>query len=97
MAGSLSDYIGRKPVIFVALILEIMSMGFFLFASNIEMLFIARGLQGIATALAASTFGAALLDLSKTQGSLINSISPMLGMAAGMLMTCIVLEFSLFH
>ena len=94
VAGSLSDYIGRKPVIFVALILEILSMGFFLFASNIEMLFIARGLQGIATALAASTFGAALLDLSKTQGSLINSISPMLGMAAGMLMTCIVLEFS---
>lgn len=92
--GSLSDYIGRKPVIFTALFLQIISMGFFLFASNIEMLFIARALQGIATALAASTFGAALLDLSKTHGSLINSISPMLGMAIGMLMTCIVLATS---
>ncbi len=92
--GSLSDYVGRKPVIFTALFLQIISMGFFLFSSNIEMLFIARTLQGVATALAASTFGAALLDLSKTHGSLINSISPMLGMAIGMLMTCIVLAMS---
>lgn len=94
VAGSLSDYIGRKPVIFLALILQATSMGLFLYASNIEMLFLARGFQGIATALATSTFGAALLDLSKTQGTLINSISPMLGMALGMMLTCLVLTFS---
>ncbi|NNP73009.1 mutlidrug resistance protein [Acinetobacter defluvii] len=94
VAGSLSDYIGRKPVIFIALILQATSMGLFLYASNIEMLFLARGFQGIATALATSTFGAALLDLSKTQGTLINSISPMLGMAVGMLLTCLVLTLS---
>lgn len=94
VAGSLSDYIGRKPVIFLALILQATSMGLFLYASNIEMLFLARGFQGIATALATSTFGAALLDLSKTQGTLINSIYPMLGMALGMMLTCLVLTFS---
>lgn len=96
IAGSLSDYIGRKPVIFLALILEIIAMMIFYSAFNIEMLFFARAIQGIATALAASTFGAALLDLSKIHGALINSISPMLGMAAGMFLTCLMLQFSTY-
>ncbi|MCU0189334.1 MFS transporter, partial [Citrobacter freundii] len=87
--GSLSDYIGRRPVILSAIFLQIISMSFFLFASDVSMLFIARGLQGIATGLAVSAIGAAILDFSKLQGSLINSIAPMVGMAAGIFITCL--------
>ncbi|MDR6795334.1 MFS family permease [Acinetobacter calcoaceticus] len=92
--GSLSDYIGRRPVILSAIFLQIVSMSFFLFASDVSMLFIARGLQGIATGLAVSAIGAAILDFSKHQGSLINSIAPMVGMAAGIFITCTILQFS---
>lgn len=92
--GSLSDYIGRRPVIIAAIFLQIISMSFFLFASDVSMLFIARGLQGIATGLAVSAIGAAILDFSKLQGSLINSIAPMVGMAVGIFLTCSILQFS---
>ncbi|WP_373358817.1 MFS transporter [Acinetobacter lactucae] len=92
--GSLSDYIGRRPVIISAIFLQIASMSFFLFASDVSMLFIARGLQGIATGLAVSAIGAAILDFSKHHGSLINSIAPMVGMAVGIFITCLILQFS---
>ncbi|HAV4125011.1 MFS transporter [Acinetobacter baumannii] len=92
--GSLSDYIGRRPVIIAAISLQIISMSFFLFASDVSMLFIARGLQGIATGLAVSAIGAAILDFSKLHGSLINSIAPMIGMTVGIFLTCSILQFS---
>ncbi|SPL70208.1 MFS transporter [Acinetobacter stercoris] len=94
--GSLSDYIGRKPVILLALVLQISSMVLFLYASAPVMLFIARALQGVATGLAVSAIGASLLDLSKEHGSLINSICPMIGMAFGALIACTILQFSTF-
>ena len=68
LMGALSDYVGRRPVIILAIILEIAAMFIFLTASNIMMLFIARAIQGFATGLAVSAIGAALLDLSKKHG-----------------------------
>lgn len=83
IGGSLSDYLGRRPVIFGALLLQIVSMLLFIFASDVSWLMAARLLQGFATGLAASALGAALLDSDSVKGPLINSISPMLGMAVG--------------
>ena len=94
LMGALSDYVGRRPVIILAIILEIAAMFIFLTASNIMMLFIARAIQGFATGLAVSAIGAALLDLSKKHGALINGISPMVGMAVGVLLACSLLQFS---
>ena len=94
IVGSLSDFIGRRPVILLAISLQILSMGLFLFAADISMLFLARAIQGMATALAVSSVGAALLDLSKTTGPIINSIAPMLGMALGAITACLVLQYS---
>lgn len=93
-AGALSDYIGRRPVIILALVLEIFAMVLFLHAANVEMLLIARVVQGAATGLAVAAVGAAILDLNKERGALINSISPMIGLALGALGACAILQFA---
>ena len=83
-AGRLSDHIGRRPVIALALLLQSVAMCGFLLASG-PWLVGARLLQGAATGLATASVGAALLDLHRERGALINGISPMIGMAAGAL------------
>ncbi|MBP6707013.1 MAG: MFS transporter, partial [Achromobacter sp.] len=84
-AGRLSDHIGRRPVIALALLLQSVAMCGFLLASGPGWLVGARLLQGAATGLATASVGAALLDLHRERGALINGISPMIGMAAGAL------------
>ncbi|RMQ43270.1 Mutlidrug resistance protein [Pseudomonas cichorii] len=92
--GSLSDYLGRRPVIFSALLLQIFSMMLFILASDVTWLLLARMLQGLATGIAASALGAALLDSDQKQGPLVNSISPMFGMAVGALGTALLVRFA---
>lgn len=94
VVGSLSDYLGRRPVIFVALLLEILSMALFIAATDVIWLLIARVLQGFATGIAASALGAALLDCDQVQGPLINSVAPMVGLTAGALGTSVLAEFA---
>ncbi|WZB71834.1 MFS transporter [Achromobacter xylosoxidans] len=84
-AGRLSDHIGRRPVIALALLLQSVAMCGFLLASGPGWLVGARLLQGAATGLATASVGAALLDLHRERGALINGISPMIGMAVGAL------------
>lgn len=92
--GSLSDFLGRRPVIFSALVLEIVSMLLFILATDVTWLVLARMLQGLATGMAASALGAALLDDDQKQGPLINSIAPMFGMAIGALGTGLLVELA---
>ncbi|NDL61792.1 MFS transporter [Acerihabitans arboris] len=93
-AGALSDYIGRRPVISLALLLELLAMGVFLGATGPVWLIAARALQGLATGLAAAAIGAALLDLHHERGALANSITPMVGMALGALGASALLRFA---
>lgn len=83
--GALSDHLGRKPVILTSLVLEIASLVVFAQAGDVRMLFAARLLQGFATGMASAAIGAALLDLHRERGTLISTMSPMLGMAVGIL------------
>ncbi|MGV8893783.1 MAG: MFS transporter [Burkholderiaceae bacterium] len=85
VTGRLSDHVGRRPVIALALSLQIIAMVGFLCAAGPGWLIAARVLQGFATGLATAAVGAALLDLGRERGALINSIAPMIGMAAGAL------------
>ncbi|PHM52276.1 MFS transporter [Xenorhabdus sp. KK7.4] len=94
IAGRLSDHIGRRPVISLALLLQIISMSTFLLASDPGWLVGARIIQGLATGLATASVGAALLDMHRERGALINSIAPMLGMAAGALGSTTLLVFA---
>src|ERR1700758_5494480 len=50
--GSLSDYVGRRPAVLAALILNAVSMAMFMTADSAAALIAARALQGFATGLA---------------------------------------------
>lgn len=92
--GSLSDYLGRKPVIFVALLFNMLAMLLFINADSVAWLIGARLIQGFATGMATSVLGAALLDFDRRQGPLITSVAPLLGMACGALGCGLLAEFA---
>ncbi|KAF1010150.1 MAG: Multidrug resistance protein MdtL [Pseudomonas fluorescens] len=92
--GSLSDYLGRKPVIFAALLLDMLAMALFINADSVTWLIAARTLQGFATGMATAVLGAALLDTDRQQGPLINSVAPLLGMACGAMGCSLLVEFA---
>ena len=92
--GSLSDYLGRKPVIFAALILDMLAMVLFINEDSVAWLIAARTLQGFATGMATAVLGAALLDTDRQQGPLVNSVAPLLGMACGAMGSSLLVEFA---
>jgi predicted MFS family arabinose efflux permease len=92
--GSLSDHLGRKPVIFAALLLDMLAMLLFINADSVAWLIAARVLQGFATGMATSVLGAALLDTDRQQGPLVNSVAPLLGMAFGALGSGLLAEYA---
>jgi len=92
--GSLSDYLGRKPVIFTAVLLNILAMLLFIYADSVPWLISARVLQGFATGMATAVLSATLLDTDRQQGPLVNSVAPLLGMALGGMGCGLLAEFA---
>jgi MFS family permease len=91
VAGSHSDHLGRRPVIVAGLVLEILAMVAFVGATEVEWLFVARVLQGIATGVAMGAITAALLDLQPPErpwlGALVGVVAPMAGLSLGAVVT----------
>ncbi|MDB5375947.1 MAG: major facilitator superfamily protein [Rubritepida sp.] len=83
--GSLSDHVGRRPVIFASLVTSALAMWIFVHAGSPEALIAARIVQGFSAGAAASTIGAALMDADRARGPLINSVAPFSGMTVGAL------------
>jgi MFS family permease len=87
VTGSLSDHLGRRPVLLAALAVEVGAMLVFALAGSVVWLFAARILQGLATGVAMGCISAALLDLQpedrQWQGALTGVVAPMSGLAAG--------------
>ncbi|MFE6844243.1 MFS transporter [Streptomyces sp. NPDC057686] len=85
--GSLSDTLGRRPVLGVGLVLAIVSMGLFAGARGLGLLLAARAVQGLAVGLATGAMGAALLELSPRSrpalGAQVNSAGPTVGIGLG--------------
>jgi len=92
--GSLSDYIGRRPVLRAALLMNIVAMLTFIYARDVSGLLVARILQGFATGMATSSLGAALLDTDRQKGPLLNSLAPLLGMAMGGLGSGLLVQYA---
>ncbi|MGH1526854.1 MFS transporter [Leifsonia sp. L25] len=97
IAGSLSDHIGRRPVLIGALALQVVAMLIFLFAPDIGWIIGARSVQGVATGAAMSTFTAALVELAperqKKLGATIGSTAPVGGIAVGAFLTGLAVQF----
>jgi len=98
VAGSLSDHLGRRPVMLIALGLELVSMVVFLVAPGITWVIVARALQGVATGLATSAFNAAIAEqapahLKKLAGGLTGA-SVAGGLGIGALVTGAAVQFS---
>ena len=81
--GSVSDYIGRRPVLFVAALMQAATMPLFATAHGVEALLAARVLQGLATGAAVAAVGAGMLDIDRSRGAIANAVGPMLGSATG--------------
>src|SRR3984885_1530981 len=82
--GSVSDYLGRLPVILAALVLSVAACVVFLMAHGVGALYAARCLQGLATGLASGPIGAALIDTQPTgsqRASLVASAFSAAGLA----------------
>ena len=86
--GSLSDYLGRRPVIVATLAVNIGACALFLTAQGVGLLFVARVLQGIAVGAATGALGAALIDLQPDGSGLapvVNTGATIFGLAVGAL------------
>ena len=96
--GSSSDFVGRRPIILVALVIQLASIVLFLVASGVEWLFAARIGQGIATGIATGALGAALVDLQPPDNpalaSLVNSAGPILSLGIGALVSAVLVQYA---
>ncbi|MEV6618962.1 MFS transporter [Streptomyces sp. NPDC051051] len=96
--GALSDHLGRRPVLAGALGAQAVAMVLLASADGAGSLTAARLLQGVATGVATSTAGAALLDLENPRhpgrSALTNTIAPVTGMAAGVLVSTLLVRFA---
>src|SRR4051812_17972749 len=83
--GSLSDHVGRRPVIISAVLVPAPPMGVFAFASGVPELMAARVVQGLSTGAALGAVGAGMLDLDRARGAVANAVAPLSGTATGAL------------
>jgi hypothetical protein len=95
--GSVSDYLGRLPVIITALVFSVAACAVFLAAHSIGALYAGRSLQGIASGLASGPIGAALIDLQPAgtqMAPLVTSVFSSLGLALGALITSALVQYA---
>jgi MFS family permease len=95
--GRLSDYLGRRPVLAVALLVEAAAMAVFLDAHGVAALYAARLVQGLATGAAVGVLGAYLLDLQPATGSrlgsLVNSAAATGGLGIGAVLSGTLIQY----
>ena len=90
----LSDYIGRRPMILAALLLNAAALVLFITAGNAFELIAARVVQGLGTGIALTTLGATILDTDKANGALLNSVTAFLGLMVGSLLAGVLVAFA---
>lgn len=98
LAGRVSDQWGRRPVLLVAIGGLLVTSLAFMLASSVAWLFVARGLQGVATGLALGAASAALLDLHPRRDpagvGLTNGVVSAGGMGLGVIVSSALVEFA---
>jgi predicted MFS family arabinose efflux permease len=96
LAGRISDEVGRRPVLLVALTALMGATFVFMLADSVVWLFVARGIQGLATGLALGAASAALLDLHPRRDpagvGLTNGVVSATGLGLGVLVSATFVE-----
>jgi MFS family permease len=91
--GSLSDYVGRRPVLLGAIALQIVTMVIFTTAAGVPELLLARVIQGLSTGAAVGAVGAGMLDLNRAKGTIANAVAPLMGTATGGLASGLLVQY----
>jgi MFS family permease len=98
LAGRVSDEVGRRPVLIAALATLMGATVLFMVADSVAWLFVARGIQGLATGLALGAASAALLDLHPRRDpagvGLTNGVVSAGGMGLGVLVASALVELA---
>jgi predicted MFS family arabinose efflux permease len=88
--GSLSDYVGRRPVLIGALAVQLASNLMFLFATNVGWVIAGRVVQGVVSGAATAAFTAVLVELAPARrralGPILGSVALTGGLALGSLL-----------
>lgn len=96
LTGPVSDHVGRRPVLLVALATLMGSTILFMLADSVAWLFAARAVQGLATGLALGAASAALLDLHPRRDpqavGLTNGVASAAGMGLGVLVSALIID-----
>ncbi|WP_034609967.1 MFS transporter [Cellulomonas sp. URHD0024] len=88
--GRLSDHLGRRPVVLLAIAVQALAMVLFATANGVPALLVARIVQGVATGAAVAAGGAWMLDLNRAKGTLANAAAPGFGTAFGAVIASVV-------
>jgi predicted MFS family arabinose efflux permease len=96
--GSLSDHLGRRPVLLGALTIQLLSNVMIIAAPDIGWVIAGRIVQGIATGAATPAFTAALVELAPLSrqklGMILGTVGLTGGLAAGSLLAGIMIQFT---
>jgi MFS family permease len=89
-----SDYVGRRPMILLALGLNAIALLLFFAAESAGMLVAARAVQGVATGVALATLGAVITDTAPRWAATLNSVTAFVGLALGALISGLFIAFA---
>ena len=93
VAGSLSDHVGRRPVLLAAIAAQAVTMVLFARAGGVPQLLGARVLQGLSTGAAVGAVGAGMLDIDRVRGTIANAVAPVTGTATGALLAGLLVQY----
>ncbi|EHN08730.1 Major facilitator superfamily [Patulibacter medicamentivorans] len=97
LVGRISDEVGRRPVLLAAITTLLVATGLFAVADSLGVLFVARGLQGLATGAALGAASAALLDLHPQRDAhgagLANGVASSGGLGLGAFVASLLVQY----
>jgi len=98
VTGRLSDHVGRRPIVFLALLVQIGGMIAFITADGVGSLYLGRVLQGTATGIASGAISAWLVDLEPPDrprlGSLLSGVALLAGLGSGAFVSSLLVQYA---
>ncbi|MFJ5062098.1 MFS transporter [Streptomyces nigra] len=98
LAGNFSDVLGRRPIIFTALVLSVLSALCFLFEDGLPLLFVGRVFSGFAAGLLSGAATAAITELARpderARAAFAATAANMGGLGCGPLLAGILAEYA---